>query len=38
MMKIPEDDIITSSLDGPEHCNNDFHEERFVDLSFKQMN
>jgi hypothetical protein len=27
-MKIPEDDIITSSPDGPKHCNNDFHEER----------
>jgi len=38
MMKISEDDIITSRPDGPEHCNNYFHEERPVDLSPKERN
>jgi hypothetical protein len=28
MTKISEDNIIPSSLDGPEHCNNNLHEEK----------
>jgi hypothetical protein len=38
MMKIPEDDIITSRPDDPEHCNNYFHKEWPIDLSFEHGN
>jgi hypothetical protein len=32
MLLVSEDCIISSSLDRPEHCNNNFHEDGLMNL------